>query len=111
MENRKNLIRQYKEQKRFMGAFIIRSTNDQKSWVGTSPNLESAYNRISFTLKQGSSHDKELQESWCKNGAEDFTFEVLESVEFEADSNFRKAALSLLKDKYSQITNSKPLIG
>lgn len=111
MENRKKLLLQYKEQKRFMGAFIIKCGTDEKAWVGTSPNIESAYNRIIFTLKQGGSTDVELQASWIKNGAENFTFEKLESLEFEENPNLRKTALNQLKEKWCHINNARPLLG
>src|SRR5690349_21498550 len=78
MENirKKDLIREYKEQKATPGIFAVRC-GDQV-WVGPSKNLEKQQNSIWFQLRQNGHLNKAMQAAWNTHGANAFVFEVLE---------------------------------
>jgi len=95
MENarRKDLIREYKEQKSTPGIFAVRC-GDQV-WVGPSKNLQKQQNGIWFQLRQNGHMNKAMQAVWNVRGDAAFTFEVLEEV---SDDNPQMIAL-LLKER------------
>lgn len=95
MENnrKKDLIREYKEQKPTPGIFAVRS--GASVWVGPSKNLAKQQNSIWFQLKNNGHMNKAMQAAWNADGEAAFTFEVLEEVE---DENPQLIAL-LLKER------------
>lgn len=95
MENarKKDLIREYKEQKATPGIFAVRC-GDQV-WVGPSKNLEKQQNSVWFQLHHNGHMNKAMQTAWNANSADAFTFEVLEEI---ADDNPQLIGL-LLKER------------
>ena len=89
---KKDLIREYKEQKSTPGIFAVRC-GDQV-WVGPSKNLEKQQNSVWFQLRQNGHMNKAMQAAWNANG-DSFTFEVIEEV---ADENPQLIGL-LLKER------------
>jgi hypothetical protein len=92
-EERKAAIAAYKERKRAVGIYLVRCDLSGEVWVGQSPTLDSAQNRIWFTLRHGSNRHPALQKAWSDHGAENFTFEVLERLDDDESPLVRKALL------------------
>jgi hypothetical protein len=90
---KKDLIREYKERKASPGIFAVRSGDSV--WVGPSKNLEKQQNSIWFQLRQNGHMNKAMQAAWNANGADAFSFEVLEVI---ADDNPQLIGL-LLKER------------
>ncbi len=96
--SRKQALREYKSRAPTRGAFAVRSLSTGRLWVGASPNLDAARNRIWFMLRSGSHRDRALQAEWNSYGEATFLFEVLETF----DPDVPPIALSdLLKDRKS----------
>jgi len=70
-----------------MGIFIIRSDKSDNYFLITSQNLNAYINRTRFQLNVGSHTDKELQKEWNDIGAENFTIEILEKLDYDKDES------------------------
>jgi hypothetical protein len=96
--SRKLALQEFKSRIPARGAFAVRSLSTSRIWVGASPNLGAARNRIWFMLRSGSHRDRALQAEWNSSGEATFLFEVLETL----DPDVPPIALSdLLKDRKS----------
>src|SRR6266508_447933 len=98
MKWRKELNKEYQERPKPAGVFQVKNTANGKVLLGSSLNLEGALNGHRFTLKIGSHRNKALQEDWNRYGAENFVFEILETIQVRDDPNFNlKDELTLLE--------------
>ena len=79
-EQRRELIRRYKETLRPMGIFRVHNTVSDRSFVGVSRDLPSVLNRERFWLTHGSHPTRALQEDWNRLGPTAFLFEVLDTL-------------------------------
>jgi hypothetical protein len=91
--DKKAAIAAYKGRKTAAGIYAVRCTASGKVWVGQTPNLDTIQNRIWFSLRMGSSTNRDLQRAWSANGGEHFTFEPLERLEDEESPYVRDALL------------------
>src|SRR5579863_2328124 len=80
-EARKEAIRQFKEQKPAAGIYALRCTATGHVWVGATTNLEATRNRCWFSLRNGLSLDRSLQEAWNAHGEPAFQYEILDRLE------------------------------
>ena len=78
--NKKDLIREYKENPPSMGVFQVRNLTNEKVFVSSSMNLTGIFNRSEFQLKMNGHPNKSLQKDWNEFGAENFAFETLEEL-------------------------------
>jgi hypothetical protein len=101
--DRKAAVAAYKERKTPAGIFAIRCLSTGQVWVGQSQHLDTQQNGIWFTLKHGSSTNRELQAAWNKFGEAAFTFEALERLPDETLSYVRQ---SILKERLLAWRNS-----
>lgn len=53
--------------------------------MGSTPNLDAIWNRLSFGLRQGGRRGRSLQSAWNEQGADKFGFEIVERIEEEKD--------------------------
>lgn len=72
--------RQYREEPRRAGVFVIRNTASGKLLLGSSMNLRGPLNRHRFLLSIGGHPNRALQEDWRRLGPDAFAFEVVEVV-------------------------------
>jgi hypothetical protein len=80
--NKKELKFQYKHTPRPMGVYQIKNNANGKVLVASSLNLDSRQNRFQFEVKNGSiSNNRQMKQEWAHDGAESFSFEVLEQLE------------------------------
>ncbi|MBM7868315.1 DUF2087 domain-containing protein [Heliobacterium gestii] len=92
-ESRKQKKLAYKEQAPTIGVFQIRNKFNDKRFIGSSRNTEAVFNRNRFMLSQGVHENPELLKDWKEQGAENFAFEVLETLELEEEERQNRRAV------------------
>jgi hypothetical protein len=80
-EDRKEAIRRFKEQKPVAGIYAVRCAVTGSVWVGATLNLEATRNRCWFSLRNGLSLDRPLQDEWNAHGEPAFEYEILDRLE------------------------------
>jgi hypothetical protein len=99
MQRRKEINREYKERVKPSGVFQIKNLANGKVLLGSSLNLEGPLNKHRFMLKINGHPNKELQKDWNELGPDQFTFEILETVQLKDHPNFNlKDELTLLEE-------------
>jgi hypothetical protein len=97
VSNRRDLARQYKESPPPMGVYVIRNLVNQRVFVGASANPEGAMNRDRFELRLQGHRNRKLMQDWIAHGAENFSFELVDTVKKSDDPAFdAKAELAAL---------------
>ncbi len=100
MDRKKELKQRYKEIEIEAGIYQIKNTKNEKIFIGSTKNLKTL-NGVKFTLENGSSYNKVLQEEWNYFGKDAFVFEVLEKLKKKADAYFNeKEELEKLEEKW-----------
>ena len=82
-DRRKELVREYKEQKATPGIFAVRCTASGEAWVGKAPDVGRKQSGLWFQLRTGGFPNKEMQAAWNAHGEAGFAFEVLEEIDDE----------------------------
>jgi hypothetical protein len=82
-EDRKAAIAAYRERKADVGIYVVRCAASGGLWVGSTPNLRTIWNRLSFSLRQGDARHATLQNAWREHGVGGLTFEIVERVDVE----------------------------
>lgn len=90
--DRKAAARAYKEMQHPMGVFRVLNTATGRSFVGTSVNLPAMLNRQRAQLQFGGHPSAGLQRDWNAQGADAFTFEVLDELAPHDDRTYDPAA-------------------
>ena len=106
---RKDLVREYKEQKPKPGVFAVRCTTTNEVWVGKVPNLDKKQSGLWFQLQTGGFPNREMQAAWNTHGESAFQFEILEEIN---DENPLIVPV-LLKDReahWRKALNAGPLV-
>lgn len=99
MKTRKEIHREYKERVKPSGVFQVRNMANGKVLLGSSLNLEGPLNKHRFMLKINRHPNKELQKDWNEMGPDQFSFEILETVQISDNPNFNlKDELTLLEE-------------
>ena len=99
MKTRKEIHREYKERVKPAGVFQVRNMANGKVLLGSSLNLEGPLNKHRFMLKINGHPNKELQQDWNELGPDQFSFEILETVQISDNPNFNlKDELTLLEE-------------
>lgn len=98
-DERKALIRAYKERQKPAGVFQVKNTVNGKVLLGSTLNLDGALNQHRFMLGHGSHYNRALQKDWRECGEGAFVFEILEVVEVKDDPDFNLSnELALLEE-------------
>ena len=79
-QDRRALIRQYKDTPRTAGVGAVRNSANGKILLVSSLDVRSLLNRHQAQLKLGAHRNAALQEDWQAAGAAAFTFEVLDTL-------------------------------
>ncbi|RDJ27216.1 GIY-YIG nuclease family protein [Bosea caraganae] len=82
-EDRKAAVAAYKDRKAAVGIYAVRCSATDQQWAGSAPDLATIWNRLCFTLRQGVSPHRSLQDAWTEHGAERFAFDILERLDDE----------------------------
>lgn len=81
MINKKELKQSYKQTLRAMGIFCIKNLTNGKVFIGKSKELGGKLNSIKFQLNHGSFVNSTLQEDYKSSGENNFSFEILDTLE------------------------------
>ncbi|MDO9171574.1 MAG: GIY-YIG nuclease family protein [bacterium] len=80
MNDRKDLIRAYKETVQPAGIYVVRNTVDGRILLGASRNLPAGLNSQRAQLRFGGHRNHALQADWNRLGEDAFTIEFLEEL-------------------------------
>lgn len=108
-ERRKAAIDAYKERKVAAGIYAVRCAASHECWVGQAPDLSTIQNRLWFTLRFGSCRQASLQGAWNRHGTEAFTFEIVETIEEEAEPLFRDRILKERRAHWAAALGAEPI--
>jgi predicted GIY-YIG superfamily endonuclease len=98
-----SLKRAYKQAKKPMGVYGIRSSLDATIYVGSAIDLPARFNRHRSELRFGSHRNRELQKAWTSAGESAFEFVTLDVLEPADDSRQDVAEeLQVLVDMWIQ---------
>jgi hypothetical protein len=86
MINKKELIKEYKNQKHPAGIFAIRNKPDNKMFIGNSLNLPAKIRGITFELELGSHAYHNLSEDYKRLGNDQFEIFVLDEMEVKDET-------------------------
>lgn len=87
MDRKKELKIQYKQMKKDMGIFIVRSKSSNKCYIEATQDLRGTMNGTMFKLGAGGHPNKELQKEWTDFGEGNFTIEILENLKYDKDES------------------------
>ena len=79
--NRKDAIREYKEQKPARGIYAAKRRDTGESWVDAHPNLGAAKNAFWHLLRNDQHTNKELQALYNAHGEAVVEFEIVEEID------------------------------
>ena len=101
MINKKEIIKNYKNQKQPAGIFAVKNLVDNKIFIGTSLNLPAKLRGISFELELGSHAFKNLADDYKKLGKNNFEISILDELQVkdETDAGLR-AELDMLESMW-----------
>lgn len=89
---RRDLLQQYKESRPRAGVFSLTNLLTCRVYVGGSLNVDGAMNRMRFEPKMRAHCNKLLQKDWIAQGAETFSFKVLDQIRERDDPSFDYAS-------------------
>lgn len=84
----RELTRRYKESHPPMGVYVIRNVATGRVFVRASLNLDGAMNRDRFELGLKQHRHRVLMDEWLRYGAENFRFEVIDTIKKREDPAF-----------------------
>ena len=80
MKTRKELKEEYRQKIFRMGVFKIVNNTNGKIFLGSTTDLDAAWNSHRFRLKAGLHENTALQNDWNQSGAENFAYEIVEEL-------------------------------
>ncbi|HPT13791.1 MAG TPA: GIY-YIG nuclease family protein [Bacteroidales bacterium] len=83
MKTRKELKEEYRQKKFRMGVFKIVNSTNGKIFLGSSTDLDTAWNSHRFRLKAGLHENYELQKDWIQFGEQAFDYLVVEELKIK----------------------------
>jgi hypothetical protein len=86
-KRKKELTMQYKQTKPPMGLFMIRSKTNNKYYLEGTQDLRGKMNGALVRLSGGMHPNRELQKEWSELGRDNFTAEILETLEYDKDES------------------------
>lgn len=72
--------------------YVIRNVLSGRVFVRGSLNLEGAMNRDRFELGRRQHRDRVLMDEWLRDGAENFRFEIIDTIKKREEPGFDYAA-------------------
>ena len=86
MLDKKQITRDYKEQKQPAGVYAVHNKIDNKMYIGTSKNLSAVIRRFEFTLQMESFPYQELIDDYKKLGKDNFEIKILDELELKNET-------------------------
>ena len=99
MINKKEIIKEYKNQKHPAGLFIVKNLKENKIFIGKSHNLPAKIRGITFELEMGSHAYSNLALDFKRLGKEKFEISILDQIEFQDETELR-SELETLEDMW-----------
>jgi hypothetical protein len=87
-DRKRELTAAYRERKARPGVFAVRCAAGGQVWVGSSRELLNRQNGIWFSLRQGSSLNRTMQQAWRDHGEAAFVYEELQVIDGEGLSTW-----------------------
>lgn len=87
MINKKEIKKEYKNQKHPAGLYAVKNRPDNKMFIGTSPNLPAKIRGITFELEMGSHAYHNLADDYKKLGKENFEIFILDQIEVKDETD------------------------
>lgn len=87
MLNKKEIIKEYKNQKHPAGIFAVKNKPDNKIFIGVSLNLPAKLRGITFELEMGSHAYTNLAEDYKRLGKEQFEISILDQIEVKDETD------------------------
>lgn len=84
--NKKELIKEYKNQKHPAGLFIVKNLPENKMFIGKSLNLPAKIRGITFELEMGSHAYSNLAQDFKRLGKEKFEISILDEIEVKDET-------------------------
>ena len=92
MLDKKQITRDYKQQKQPAGIYAVHNKVDNKMYIGTSKNLPAVVRRFEFTLQMESFPYQELIDDYKKLGKDNFEIKILDELELKNETDKEIAA-------------------
>ena len=86
MINKKEIIKEYKNQKHPAGLFAVKNKPENKMFIGTSLNLPAKLRGITFELEMGRHALSKLAEDYKRLGIDNFEIFVLDEIEVKDET-------------------------
>ena len=102
--NRRALVRDYKDREVQAGIYAIRCATTDEVWIGGTPDLSTRQNGVWFALRMGGHTSPTLQEAWNAHGEAAFGFEVLEVLDDEGLERLGRASLLVERREHWRTT-------
>ncbi|WP_425483789.1 GIY-YIG nuclease family protein [Caulobacter soli] len=104
MNDRRALMRAYRERKVEAGIYAIRCATTGEVWIGGTPDLSTRQSGVWFALRTGGHTSRTLQEAWNAHGEAAFAFEVLEVLDDEGLERLGRASLLVERREHWRTT-------
>lgn len=86
MINKKQISKDYKQQKQPAGIYAVHNKVDNKMYIGKSKNLPAVVRRFEFTLQMESFPYQELIDEYKKLGKDNFEIKILDELELKNET-------------------------
>lgn len=86
MIDKKQITKDYKQQKQPAGIYAVHNKVDNKMYIGTSKNLPAVIRRFEFTLQMESFPYQELINDYKKLGKDYFEIKILDELELKNET-------------------------
>lgn len=83
MSRNKELKKKYLQMKPEMGLFVVKNKLTDRCYIEATKDLKSSINRAKFQLDLGKFPISELQKDYNEKGANNFSAEVLDTLEYD----------------------------
>ncbi len=108
MLDKKQITRDYKQQKQPAGVYAVHNKVDNKMYIGTSKNLPAVLRRFEFTLTMGSFPYQDLIDDYNKLGQDNFEVKILDELELKNETEKEiTAELNLLEELWIETLKSE----
>ena len=87
MIDKKQLTKDYKQQKQPAGVYAVHNKIDNKMFIGTSKNLPAVVRRFEFTLQMENFPYQDLIDDYKKLGKENFEIKILNELELKNETD------------------------
>lgn len=87
MINKKQITKDYKQQKQPVGIYAVHNMVDNKMYIGTSKNLPAVIRRFEFTLQMESFPYQDLIDDYKKRGKNNFEIKIIDELELKNETD------------------------